>query len=173
MRFLGKEEEALSRCLVLSMERIEIPRWSLFPFGEPGCFRFLSSSLELPAGGVVVQNLLKQYSPIILWGLFFMTDLYGHVILKMTLGRELTMAEMTKRLLGSWTGWSIFLAWGLAGLLWVCVLSKNTLFQTNSISMINYILICLSAVWFLGENLHEAQWIGMGLIGLGVYLTGK
>jgi len=109
----------------------------------------------------------------VLWSLFFITDIYGHVTLKMTLGRELTMAETAKRLLGSWVGWSIFLAWGLAGLLWVCVLSKNTLFETTSISMVNYLLICFAAVWFLGENLNPTQWIGMTLIGTGVYLTGK
>jgi uncharacterized membrane protein len=120
-----------------------------------------------------MQNLLKFPAPWILWILFFITDIYGHVTLKMTLGHQLTGSEMLRRLLGSWIGWSIFLAWGLAGLLWVCVLSKNTLFQTNSISMINYILVCFSAVWFLGESPNPAQWMGMGLIGMGVFLTGK
>jgi drug/metabolite transporter (DMT)-like permease len=120
-----------------------------------------------------MQGLLRLFSPVVLWSLFFLTDLYGHVTLKMTLGRESSFPETARRLLGSWMGWSIFLAWGLAGLLWVCVLSKNTLFQTNSISMLNYILICLAAVCFLGENPSPAQWGGMGLIGIGVYLTGK
>jgi drug/metabolite transporter (DMT)-like permease len=105
--------------------------------------------------------------------LFFATDLYGHLILKMTLGRDLPLGEMAKRLLGTWTGWSIFFAWGLAGLLWVLVLSKNSLFQTNSISMVNYLLICLGAVCFLGETLDPKQWMGMALIGAGIYLTGK
>lgn len=120
-----------------------------------------------------MQYFLRLPAPWILWLLFFITDVYGHVTLKLTVGHELTASEMIKRILCSWIGWSIFLAWGLAGLLWVCVLSKNTLFQTNSISMVNYILVCLSAVWFLGESPDSSQWIGISLIGAGIYFTGK
>ena len=55
-----------------------------------------------------MQGLLSRSLPLLLWGLFFATDLYGHLVLKMTLGRDLPLGEMAKRLLATWTGWSIF-----------------------------------------------------------------
>lgn len=120
-----------------------------------------------------MQDILKGFGVPLLWILFFASDLYGHVALKKALLPEANALETIRKLAGCWTGWSIFLAWGLAGLLWVGILSQNTLFETNSISMVNYVLVCLAAIYFLGENPTSIQWAGMGLIGLGVFFTSK
>jgi uncharacterized membrane protein len=116
---------------------------------------------------------LKLSEPWALWVLFFLTNAYGHLALKMAVGSPMNPQEGLKRALVSWAGWSTLLAWSLAGLLWVCVLSRSSLFRTNSISMVNYLLVCFLAMGVLGERLSGTQWIGMSLIGLGIYLTGR
>ncbi|MEZ4813800.1 MAG: hypothetical protein R3A80_01150 [Bdellovibrionota bacterium] len=101
------------------------------------------------------------------WMVFFLTTVYGHVAMKLA---AMESTKLTKVLMSPWTI-SAIIAWVFSSLLWLVILTKQPLLESNAISSIRYILISLSAVIFLSETLSAQQVLGAGLILIGVYLT--
>jgi multidrug transporter EmrE-like cation transporter len=106
------------------------------------------------------------------WALFFLTNVYGHVALKIAVRsapagsyREILSATATNL----W-GWSAVLAWCLSCALWVLALSRHKLMVANGIAALGDVLICLAAWGCLSERVTSCQGLGMGLIVVGVLL---
>jgi hypothetical protein len=76
----------------------------------------------------------------VLWALFFLTTVYGHVALKFAVdGPGRTLA----RVFATMWGWSALAAWAASCLLWAAVLSRQQLLSANSVASLRYVLICL------------------------------
>ncbi len=61
--------------------------------------------------------------------------------------------------------------WTLSTLVWLYVLSQNSLVFAYGLYGLNYLLVPLLAHWRLSEPLSGLQIVGMGLIALGVGCT--
>jgi drug/metabolite transporter (DMT)-like permease len=107
----------------------------------------------------------------VVWLLFFLTSVYGHVALKVAVDR--TAQDETGRLFsalrGVW-GWSACLAWGGSCLLWMLALSHHRLVFANGLSSLRYVLVALAAWVVLGEQMSWSQLLGMALIAAGLLL---
>jgi uncharacterized membrane protein len=108
-----------------------------------------------------------------LWALFFVTSVYGHVALKFAVlkvqgggYRQVLLAAAT-----NFWGWSAFLAWTFSCVLWVLALARQQLMTANSISSFRYVLICLAAWSLLSEEVTWPQWLGMAFITCGIILV--
>jgi hypothetical protein len=108
-----------------------------------------------------------------LWALFFATTVYGHVALKFAVAgvpggtyRQVLAAASTS----GW-GWSAVLAWGLSCLLWLLVLSRQSLMAANSVSALRYVLVCVAAWSWAGESVRWPQALGITLIAGGIWLV--
>ncbi len=121
--------------------------------------------MELPEGDIIMQSL--SISQFFTWLAFFMTTVYGHVAMKLAVDGP---TQFRKLLVNPWAVSAMF-AWIVSGLLWMSILSKQSLLQSNSVASLRYALIALSAVFFLGESLNPIQILGSILILIGVYLT--
>ena len=60
---------------------------------------------------------------------------------------------------------------GLGFLLWVAVLSRLDMAQAMPLLAVSYMPWLLIARWVLHERVLPAQWIGVALISLGVFLV--
>src|SRR5262249_52119171 len=102
----------------------------------------LPFSLQLPAGGNLVRAFLKPCETPMVWLLFFVTSVYGHVALKVAVDRSAQdeAGRMFSALRGVW-GWSACLAWGMSCLLWMLALSRHRLVFANGLSSLRYVLV--------------------------------
>jgi drug/metabolite transporter (DMT)-like permease len=118
-----------------------------------------------------VRGLLTALEVPLLWGLFFLTSVYGHVAVRLAVppggdARRALAAAAT-----SFWGWSAAAAWGLSCVLWVVAVSRHALQSANAVSSLRYVLIALAAWSLFGERLGPAQWLGMLLIAGGILLV--
>lgn len=105
------------------------------------------------------------------WLIFFATSVYGHVALKVAVDRtKATSALGVASAAWSWWGISAYVAWGLSCIAWMMVLSGSGLLRASSISAMSYVLICLSAILFLGEPISWTRMTGALLITSGIFL---
>src|SRR5260370_2133736 len=102
---------------------------------QPRRRRHASNPRQLPAGGNPVRDFLRWVEPSALWALFFLTSVYGHLALKLSVARagsssygSVLWASVTD----SW-GWSALLAWSLSCVLWSLPLSRHDLMTANAI----------------------------------------
>lgn len=102
---------------------------------------------------------------LLIWIIYFVTDVYGHVALKMATGATSMQAML-------FNGWGItaVASWIISGLAWTFVLSKHPLLTANTVSALTYVMISLSAVIFFGESMTKANLIGIGFVCVGIYL---
>lgn len=105
---------------------------------------------------------------ILIWALYFAADVYGHLALKLA-SREPTLWRIA---LSPW-GITAGLAWIIAGVMWMLILSKHSLLAANTISALSYALIAFAAIMFFQEDLTVAKLLGTGLICAGIYLMGR
>ena len=121
-----------------------------------------------------MRSSLNQLENFVLWGLFFATTVYGHIALKVaatqTAGSELKRIMLT--LQNVW-GWTAMLSWTLSGLLWVAVISRNSVITANSISSLRYGLVAAAAWLFLHEAVQGRQWLGLLLVVSGIWLSAR
>jgi uncharacterized membrane protein len=108
---------------------------------------------------------------IIVWALFFLTTVYGHIGLKIAVTQPTTGVIATLAQLGSAWGVSALLAWLCSALLWAFLLKDHTFFSANGISSLRYVLLCLAGVLCFQERLNSVQALGMLLICTGIFLV--
>lgn len=102
---------------------------------------------------------------LLVWVLYFVTDVYGHIALKMA-----TDAPTFRETLLSVWGITAVASWLISFLAWTFVLSKYPLLTANTVSAITYILISLSAVMIFREPLTKENVLGVVLVFAGIYL---
>ena len=110
----------------------------------------------------------------VIWALFFATSVYGHVALKLAVGRGEGDASYRQALVAAATsfwGWSAVAAWTLSCLFWVMALARQQLLTASSISALSYALLCAAACAFLGERATWPQALGVALIVAGILLV--
>jgi drug/metabolite transporter (DMT)-like permease len=106
----------------------------------------------------------------LIWLLFFLSSVYGHVALKAAVGSEAERGALGRALASGW-GWSAFVAWGLSCLLWTLALAHHRLLRANAVSSLRFVLIALTAWALLGERLTWTQGLGLLLIAAGILLV--
>lgn len=63
------------------------------------------------------------------------------------------------------------LAWGIATLLWLVILSQSELSFAYLLGSLTYIIVPLMSSWLFDEQLHRLRFVGMIVIFLGVLIT--
>lgn len=112
---------------------------------------------------------------VVIWALFFASSVYGHVAIKLGTGsggeapRE-GWARAWDLATSPWTISGVG-AWCLSGLLWVAILDKTALSEAMSVSALRYALVILAGFVVLEESIGPRQWVGMGLIAVGIALV--
>ncbi len=106
---------------------------------------------------------------LVLWALFFLTTVYGHVGLKLAVDRE---PSFVRAAFSPW-GLSAFAAWTASSVLWMVVLQRETLLSASSVSSLRYALTVIAAVLFLREAVTVRTAAGVALIAVGTYLAAK
>ncbi|WP_432240575.1 EamA family transporter [Herbaspirillum robiniae] len=64
-----------------------------------------------------------------------------------------------------------FAIYALASVYWMWLLRKIPLSQAYTLLATTYAIVPLCAALFFGETIRPLFWLGVGLIGLGVWLT--
>jgi uncharacterized membrane protein len=111
---------------------------------------------------------------VVIWALFFATSVYGHVALKLAVGRGAGDGSYRRALVAAATsfwGWSAVAAWTLSCVFWVMALARQQLLTAASISALSYALLCAAACAFLGEPVTRPQVVGVALIVAGIFLV--
>jgi drug/metabolite transporter (DMT)-like permease len=107
-----------------------------------------------------------------IWALFFASSAYGHVALKLAVGRaDVTYRNALWNAATSLWGWSAVLAWTLSCVLWAMAISRQKLMVASSVSSLSYALLCVAAWAFLGERVTWPQATGVVLIVAGILLV--
>lgn len=111
---------------------------------------------------------------ILMWGFFFALTIYGHVAMKFA-ANKISAEGIDYFWALAKNVWSVtaVLAWLAAGLIWMVILKKQPLMQAQSIAALTYVLICLSAITFLGETFSGVKAAGMVLIAAGIYFVAR
>ena len=65
----------------------------------------------------------------------------------------------------------LVLAWALATLLWIVVLSRAPLSYVYVLGSLNYLLVPLLSRWLFAEPMAPGQMLGMVIIAIGVLVT--
>lgn len=103
---------------------------------------------------------------ILIWLIYFATDVYGHIALKMASG-----SNSLWDVLFSFWGISAGLAWLVSAVSWMFVLSKQPLLNASTISATTYVLMALAAVIVFKEALTGQHFLGIVCVFLGIYLV--
>jgi drug/metabolite transporter (DMT)-like permease len=103
---------------------------------------------------------------LLVWLIYFITDVYGHVALKLASG-----ANNSWSILFSFWGITAGLSWLLSVLSWTFILSKHPLLAANTVSSLTYILIALAAAIIFREPLTKQNLIGVVCVFIGIYLV--
>ena len=103
---------------------------------------------------------------LLIWIIYFATDVAGHVALKIASGRS-SLGEM---LFSVW-GAAAIVSWIVSGVAWTLVLSKNPLLTANTVSAITYILVSLAALVIFQEQFTRDKLIGVVFVFIGIYFV--
>lgn len=116
---------------------------------------------------------MRDPSIALVWALCLATTVYGHIALKLAMsGRSERAVDLLR---GLFTPWAVsgVLAWCVSSLLWLRVLSRQTLFAASSVSALKYVLLALASTVVLREAVSARQWAGFAFIAVGVWLAAK
>lgn len=120
---------------------------------------------------------MKTLGVVAVWGLFFASSVYGHVAMKLATGHDEAGSDGGGGLLRAWAlatdPWTVsgVASWCLSGALWVAILDGSSLSGAMSISALRYVLVVVAAFAVLHERVAPRQWLGVGLIALGIGLV--
>lgn len=103
---------------------------------------------------------------LVIWAVYFITDVYGHVALKLA-GSSSSLTGM----LFSFWGITAALAWIISGGAWMLVLSKHPLLTASTVSSATYIFIALAAALIFKEPLTPQNLLGIAFVCIGIYLV--
>ena len=101
------------------------------------------------------------------WTLFFAATVYGHVAMKLAVDGNVGLVAAA---LSTW-GLSAVFAWGASSLLWMRVLTKESLFSASSVSSLRYLLLIAAAAAMTRKVPTVPNLVGAALIAVGVYLV--
>jgi drug/metabolite transporter (DMT)-like permease len=102
------------------------------------------------------------------WLIYFITDVYGHVALKMA-GSSSGLAGTLFSVWGITAG----VSWMVAGIAWTLVLSKNPLLSANTISALTYVFVDLAAILVFKEQVTPHKLVGILCVFVGIYLVNR
>ena len=108
-----------------------------------------------------------QLGQVVLWTIYFATDIYGHTAFK-ALGNSQQGLWQTLFSVG---GFSATFAWAMSALVWITILSSSKLLNASSIGAVTYILMVAAAAIVFKEPVAREQLLGIGLILIGVYFV--
>jgi drug/metabolite transporter (DMT)-like permease len=103
---------------------------------------------------------------LLIWIIYFVTDVTGHVALKIASGRS-SLGEM---LFSVW-GAAAVISWVVSGVAWTLVLSRNPLLTANTVSAITYILVSVAALVIFQEQFTRDKLIGVVFVFIGIILV--
>jgi uncharacterized membrane protein len=103
----------------------------------------------------------------LLWVLFFVTTVYGHVAMKLAVDRHRSLLSSA---LSGW-GSSAVLAWSASSLLWMMTLQKSSLFRANTIASLRYVLVLVAACALVRKAPTATSALGALLVTVGVALV--
>jgi drug/metabolite transporter (DMT)-like permease len=94
----------------------------------------------------------------------------GQLMIKMGLNHHLSAAggPLLTRSLGAIA--SGLMVYGLGTLLWIEAVRKRDISYLYPLSAINYTLVALGGMFFLGEGVSKMRWMGIAIISMGVAL---
>jgi len=105
---------------------------------------------------------------LMVWIVYLLSDVYGHVALKMAMTGD--SANLWHTLFSFW-GITAGLSWFVAGVSWTFVLSKHPLLTANTVAALTYILIGVAAAIIFKETLTRQNIVGMVCVFVGIYLV--
>jgi len=103
---------------------------------------------------------------VLIWIVYFFTDIYGHVALKYASSTP-SLIEM---LLSRWT-LSAGAAWVISALTWSFLLSQQSFLTASTVSALTYVFMALTANLLFGEALTGMKWAGIAYVCIGIYLV--
>ncbi|MFN8392942.1 MAG: hypothetical protein U0136_21795 [Bdellovibrionota bacterium] len=108
---------------------------------------------------------------ILLWIVYFVTTVVGYVGMKFA--ADLTDTKSSITLAPFFHPWGIgaILAWGASSVVWPWILGRQSLVWANALSSFRVPLIAIAACLLLHETLSAKQFLGAGLITLGIVLS--
>lgn len=109
-----------------------------------------------------------------MWILFFGSSVFGHVALKRAAGISSKFEYM--RVLSMWKDpWAVtaVASWTLSCLVWAILLTRYGVSEAAGHSSLRYVLMVALAVFWLGEPMSARQIVGVVLITIGIWLTGR
>src|SRR5262245_23685434 len=107
---------------------------------------------------------------LLIWIVYLLSDVYGHVALKMAMTND--SANLWQVMFSFW-GITAALSWLVSGLAGALGLSKNALLPANTVSTLTYIMLVAAAAIIFRETLTAQNVIGIGCVCIGVYLVTK
>jgi drug/metabolite transporter (DMT)-like permease len=105
---------------------------------------------------------------VLAWLLYFVTDIYGHVGLKLA-----TQADKSWTALFSFWGITAGLAWIVSALAWMFVLSKNAFLTANTVASLTYIITVVAAALVFKEQITLRNVVGVVFVFIGIYLVAR
>ena len=105
-----------------------------------------------------------------IWIVFFASSVYGHIGFKFA--AQSGAKDIAGMLFSLW-GISATLAWGASAVLWVAILSKNSLIAANTTSALSHVMIAVVALLLFREVISMKQALGVVLVIVGVYLVNQ
>jgi uncharacterized membrane protein len=105
-----------------------------------------------------------------IWIIFFASSVYGHIGFKFA--AQSGAKDISGMLFSLW-GISAALAWAASAVLWVAILSKNSLIAANTTSALSHAMIAVVALLLFREVITTKQAIGIVLVIAGVYLVNQ
>lgn len=99
----------------------------------------------------------------------------GHLLIKYGLKtsagpRELTGLARIVALMFSARVLTGLAVYGVGTVLWVAVVAKRPISYLYPVTAMNYVLITLGGMWFFGEAVSAARWLGIAVVIFGVVL---
>ena len=105
-----------------------------------------------------------------IWIVFFTSSVYGHIGFKFA--AQSGAKDIWGMVFSLW-GITATLAWGASAVLWVAILSKNSLIAANTTSALSHVMIAIVALLFFREVISLKQALGVVLVIAGVYLVNQ
>lgn len=121
-----------------------------------------------------MRNPLTIFWESIVWGLFFVTTVYGHVAMKTACGNAASYDyRRALTVVSSLQGVTALASWMISSFLWMVILTKHSVVAANTISSLRYLFIGVAAILFLDESINSKQAMGMILIAVGVAMASR
>ncbi|MGI8770905.1 MAG: hypothetical protein ACR2JE_05675 [Acidobacteriaceae bacterium] len=94
----------------------------------------------------------------------------GQLMIKLGLNHHASITNHFRALHGMLPTLGGLMIYALGTLLWIEAVRKRDISYLYPLSAINYTLVALGGMFFLGETVSSARWVGIAVITLGVGL---